>query len=151
MTRLRVLWLALATALLAATPAASDAPGDYRVRIAVTPGSGSSVQRLAIPAEALAAAEMPNLADLRVFDARGRAMPIARLAAPPALRRDALSAMPILGAADDFKARALSLRLDDQGRARVTQVDGIVAQGAGQSVVLGALLDARAITAAARK
>lgn len=136
--------------LLAAAPAGSDGAADaYHVRVAVTPGNGSAVQRLAVPPSALAAALTADLSDLRVIDARGRAMPMARApAAQPALRRDTLTAMPILGAGDALTVRGVSLRLDEQGRARVAQVDGSVA--ARGSVVLGTLFDARAITGAGR-
>lgn len=136
--------------LLAAAPAGSDGAADaYHVRVAVTPGKRSAVQRLAVPPSALAAALTADLSDLRVIDARGRAMPMARApAAQPALRRDTLTAMPILGAGDALTVRGVSLRLDEQGRARVAQVDGSVA--ARGSVVLGTLFDARAITGAGR-
>lgn len=138
--------------LIAAAPAGSDGDLDaYRLRIAVTPGSGSIVQRLPIPAAALIAARTPDLSDLRIFDSRGRAMPIARApAGTAAIRRDTLTAMPILGSADELNVRTVSLRLDTQGRARVAQVEGEVARDAGRSIVLGALFDARAITGAAR-
>jgi hypothetical protein len=141
-----------ALVLAAAAPAGSGPDADaYRVRIAVSPGAGSTVQRLVIPAAALAAAQTPDTSDLRVFDARGRAMPIARApVAAPALRRDVLSAMPILGAADALQVRGVSLRVDADGRARVARVDGTIAQSAGRSAVLGALFDARAATGAAR-
>ncbi|MFS0774030.1 DUF3999 family protein [Sphingomonas sp. 1P08PE] len=138
--------------LVAAAPAGSDGdPDAYRVHIGVTPGSGSIVQRLSIPAAILVAAQTPDLSDLRLFDARGRAMPIARApAGPGALRRDTLKAMPILGSADELNVKRVSLRLDTQGRARIAQVEGDVAHIAGGSIVLGALFDARAISGSAR-
>ena len=140
----------LGALLVAAAPAGSEGEaGAYRVRIAVTPGGGSAVQRLAIPAAALVAARTADLSDLRVIDAKGRVMPMARApVAAAALRRDTLPAMPILGAGDALTVRGVSLRLDEQGRARVAQVDGSVA--AGGSVVLGALFDTRGVAGAAR-
>jgi hypothetical protein len=147
---MRLIRLGALVLLVAAAPAGSDGEARaYRVRIAVTPGSGSAVQRLAVPPSALAAARTGDLSDLRVIDARGRAMPMTRApAAEPTPRRDTLTAMPILGAGDALTVRGVSLRLDEQGRARVAQVDGSVA--AAGSVVLGTLFDARAITGAAR-
>ena len=147
---IRSLWLGLTAAALVGA-GADDDPAAYRVRIAVTPGAGSTVQRLTIPAAALIAAQTADLSDLRIFDARGRAMPIARLpAGAGSTRRDTLEAMPILGAADALTVERVSLRVDDQGRARVAQVDGKVAGAGGRSIVLGALFDARAIVGTAR-
>lgn len=150
---LSLTWLALAAATLAGAAPAGSArdPASYRVRLAVRPVGGASVQRLAIPAEILVASETPDLADVRVFDARGRAMPIARApASPPPPRRDALRPLPIVGADDALDITGLSLQLDAAGQARVARIDGSVRRDAGGSVLLGALFDARAITGAAR-
>ncbi|WP_344694525.1 DUF3999 family protein [Sphingomonas cynarae] len=140
-----------AVLLVAAAPAGTDGdPGAYAVRIAVTAGGDAPVQRLALPPAALAVVRTPGLADIRLFDARGRAMPIARLSATPAERRDTLAAMPILGAADAFRVSGMSLRIDRAGDARIARVDGTIAPGTDGSVLLGTLLDARAVTGEAR-
>ena len=127
----------------------NDDPASYRVHIAVTPAAGATVQRLAIPAEVLAASQSGDLADLRLFDARRRAMPTARVAvAAAALHRDVLKALPILGAADALNVTGVSLRFDQRGQARVARIDGTVAARSTDTAVLGALLDARAIAGA---
>ncbi|WP_029549134.1 DUF3999 family protein, partial [Rhizorhabdus wittichii] len=46
-------------------------PSAYAVRLAVTPAAGGAVQRIDLPAEALAALRSPNRADIRVFDGAG--------------------------------------------------------------------------------
>lgn len=150
MKRLPIVLAALG--LTGAAPDAPDAAGSYRARFAVTAAPGGGVQRIALPAAALAEAQTRDLSDLRIFDARGRAMPIAR--APetaPALRRDTVAAMPILGPADGLRVTGMSLQLDEQGRARVTQLDGSVRDAAGETVLLGALFDTRAIAGVARR
>ena len=140
-------------ALTGAGPtASSDIPAAYRLRLAVTPAPGAPVQRIAVPAAVLAASQTRNLADLRVFDARGRPMPIARApVAPPPLRRDTLPALPILGPADALRVTGMSLRLDDHGQARVAQIDGAVDAAAEKAIVLGVLFDARAIAGVAER
>lgn len=144
----RFAWMAMA--LEAAAPAGTgNAPHGYGLRIPVTAGTGSIVQRLALPPAMLAAARTWNLADVRIFDGRGRAMPMARIPVAPNTRRDGLAAMPILGTADALKVSGVSLRIDDAGRARVAQIDGTVATEAERPVLLGTLLDARAITGVA--
>lgn len=139
-----------AACLTGAAPAGSgDGPASYAVRLPVTAAAGSSVQRLAIPAEVLAAARTADLSDLRVFDAAGKAMPIARIApAARPFRRDILPVLPILGAADALNVTGVSLRLDGAGRARVAQVVGTPAASA-TAKVLGVLLDTRRIEVAA--
>jgi hypothetical protein len=144
--------LMLAVVLLgAAAPAGSDGdPQGYALRLPVTIGGDAPVQRLALPPAALAAVRAPGLADIRVFDARGRTMPMARVVATPTERRDVLAAMPILGAADAFRVSGLSLRIDRAGDAQVARVDGTIAPGRDGSVLLGTLFDARALTGEGR-
>ncbi len=143
--------VALAAAYIAgAAPAGSDDdPSSYAVRVPVAAAAGSPVQRLAIPAEVLAAAQTADLSDLRVFDAAGKPMPIARIApAAQPFRRENLPVLPILGAVDALTVTGVSLRLDGEGRARVAQVVGTPA-GAATSKTLGILLDSRRIVGAA--
>ena len=150
---IRSAWRMLAAgALIAAAPAGSDGDAaSYAVRLAVQPAAGAKAQRIALPAAILAASQSPDLADLRVFDARGRAMPIARVApAAAAPRRTSLTALPILGPADALKVTGVSLRLDSAGRARVATLDGTIADR-GDAVLLGVLFDARAITGGAQR
>lgn len=138
--------------LIGAAPAGShDEPASYAVRVPIIVAAGSTVHRLAIPAEVFAASQTPDLSDSRLFDARGRAMPMARVGSedgPP--RRDVLPALPILGAADALTVTGVSLRLDGRGRARVAQVEGTIPGGLATAVELGVLFDARAVEGKAR-
>jgi hypothetical protein len=139
--------LALTLCALAAAPAGSeDTPASYQLRIPITTVPGSTIQRLAIPAAILAASRSADLADLRVFDATNRAMPIARIApaAGPGRLYD-LPALPILGAADALNVTGVSLRLADNGASRVAQVIGTLPVGPATATILGVLLDARAV------
>ncbi|SFN85924.1 DUF3999 family protein [Sphingomonas sp. OK281] len=144
--------LALAVvALIAAAPAGSnDDPQSYARRIPIVVAPGSTVQRLTMPAAVLAASRTATLSDIRVFDAAGRPMPIARVAAAagPARRYD-LSALPILGAADALTVTGVSLRLDGAGNARVAQVDGTPSGRPVEAIMLGILLDARTVAGSA--
>ncbi|MEO6103672.1 MAG: DUF3999 family protein [Pseudoxanthomonas sp.] len=137
--------------VIAAAPAGSDSdPASYRVQVPVVVAAGSGVQRLVIPAEALAGSQAADLTDIRIFDAANRAMPMARIApaAGPGQRHE-LAPLPILGAADALKVTGVSLRLDGEGRTRVARIDGASPDGPAQPAVLGVLLDARAIAGSA--
>ncbi|MGA1797654.1 DUF3999 family protein [Sphingomonas sp. 4RDLI-65] len=140
--------LALAVGMLiAAAPAGSDDdPQSYARRVPIVVAPGSTVQRLAMPAAMLAASRTANLSDIRVFDATGRQMPIARIAsaAGPAKRYD-LSALPILGGTDALTVTGVSLRLDGTGNARVAQVDGTPSGRPAEAIIVGVLLDTRAV------
>lgn len=128
---------------------ADDGPRAYRMQVPVALGSGSTVQRLDLHAAVMAASLSADMADVRVFDAAGRGVPIARGAATVAPgRRYGLPALPILGSADTLTVTGVSLQLDDSGQARVARIDGAVADGLGAKVV-GVLFDARAIRAPA--
>jgi hypothetical protein len=141
-----------ACSLAAAAPTGSaDDATSYAVRVPITAVAGSPVQRLAIPAQVLAVARTADLSDLRVFDATGRAMPMARIApAAAATRRDLLPVLPIMGAVDALNVTGVSLRVDGEGHARVAEVTGVMPGGPTTATVLGVLLDARGITGEAR-
>ena len=121
--------LALVAALMIAGPAAAaggDDPQSYAVRVPVTPVANAALQRVSLPARVLIAARDPDLADVRMFDAAGHAVPIARVTAPePEQRRSvALPVLPILGAAEALAVPGVSLRVEDGRRASVLRVDG---------------------------
>ena len=138
----------LALALLATTPAhaaGEDRPGDYAERVIVTPAPGATLQRVSMPARLLVASRRADLADVRIFNAYGRPVPIARALTPlqQQRHRTTLPVLPILGAADALAVTGVSLRIDERNRASVVRVDG-TPQGSG-SEVLGVLLDTRRI------
>ncbi len=127
-------------------------PSAYAVRLAVTPAAGGAVQRIDLPAEALAALRSPNRADIRVFDGAGT--PLAMAITGPAAGRAALDevrldAFPIVGPAGALAAEGAELRVEQRDGDRVvTVVRGPTAPS--KPVTLGALFDTRAIAARAR-
>lgn len=136
---------ALLTALLLAAPVAAQAPADHAVRLAVTPIPGAPLQRLALPAAALVALREPGLADLRIFNGAGVAVPMALAdGSRPGRRSLALAALPILGRPGVLQVTGLTLAFDAARNARVATVAGTVA-GAGDNIVLGVLFDTRAV------
>lgn len=121
----------------------ADAPGDYAVRVPVIAAPGGGIQRLAVPTRILVASRMPGLADLRLFDAAGQPMPMARVGGDaPARRAIRLPALPIVGAAGALAVTGVSLRVEG-GRARVVRVEGTPADGS--AMLPGILLDTRRI------
>lgn len=153
--------LAAAGALLAGCaqepPGNPNDPTAYAVRLAVIPVPGAagaatpSVQRIVVPAEALAALRSPSRADIRIFNGAGTplAMALSRPSGGAArLETLALPAFPIVGPAGS---------LDDGAELKVERRDGdrivTVVRGAAaptKPVTLGALFDTRAITARGR-
>lgn len=149
-------WTMIATAALLAGCSAQDQgnpadPSGYAVRLAVTPAPGGSVQRIDLPAEALAALRSPNRADIRVFDVAGT--PLSMAITGPAGGRAALdtirlAAFPIVGPAGALAAEDAELRIEQRDGDRVvTVVQGPA--GSAKAVTLGALFDTRAIAAQA--
>lgn len=137
--------------LVAAAPAGSDRePCGYAVRLRVTPAPGGGVQRVTLPAAAIVALRTRDGSDVRVFDARGRPVPIARIAPATQVRRDTLVALPILGGRETRMGARVSVRLDERGRARVAEVEsGDPAKD--DVATLGALLDARRVRGTAER
>jgi hypothetical protein len=136
-----------ATALLAACTAAPPSdPGkaeSYAVRLAVTPAEGAAEQRIVLPASALAALQSPDLADLRLFDSAGRALPLA-LAATRATQQQSgaeVSVFPVVGAAAPGTA-GVALTIGPDRVARVTGLSG----PPGEDRPVAALLDTRQVT-----
>ena len=85
-------YLALA-ALLAAFNAAADSPSDYRATAAIVTKASDAIQRVTLPFEAYRDARR-DLADLRIFNARGEALPIA-FAAEEEATRETPPAVPL--------------------------------------------------------
>ena len=143
----RIITLAAALALAAPVAAAGgEDAASYAEQVAVTSAPGSSLQRLDLPARILAAARSPELADVRVFNAEGQAVPIAlsKAEAPQTRQSVTLPLLPILGTADALSVTGVSLRIDDNQRASVVRVDG-TPQPVGAARMLGILLDTRRI------
>jgi hypothetical protein len=143
---------ALPIAMLCAITACSDQaahdparPDGYAVRVAVTPAPGAPLQRLSVPAEALAALRALDHSDLRLFDAEGAALPLAATrpsGARAELGRHRLDALPILGTGSTLKASGAVLSIEDSGGRRVVRVSGAAKEEDGAPRLLGVLLEA---------
>ncbi|MEG3146243.1 DUF3999 family protein [Sphingomonas sp. RT2P30] len=127
----------------AARAAGDDAPTRYPVQLRVTPVAGAPVQRLALPLSILAGSRSSDLADVRLFDSAGGAVPIARAPAPAmtARRETRLPALPIIGAADTPRVTGVSVRLDARGQPRLVSL--AAGGGEGRTATLAVLFDAR--------
>lgn len=147
-------------AILCAITACSDRaahdparPDGYAARLAVTPAPGAPLQRLSVPAEALAVLRAPERSDLRLFDAEGSALPLA-VTTPSGgraeLSRQHFGAMPILGAGSSLDASGAVLSIEDSGGRRVVRVSGTAKEEGGAPKLLGVLLDTRTLADPAR-
>lgn len=115
-----------AWSMVGASPAGTDAdPAGYELLVPIDVATGPGVQRLTIPAQAMVASRTTDLADIRIFGATGRAMPMARIApARKAGRSYDMAPLPILGSTLEMNVTGVSLRLGTDGRARVACIDG---------------------------
>lgn len=122
-------------------------PESYAVTLPVSPAPGDGPQRLAVPARALVALARRDGGDLRIFDARGRAMPVAllRRSAPAVKAQAPVPVYPVIGAARADLSSGMTLRLEGSGQVRIAGLEGAVDGGGGGDAVVGALLDTRAI------
>ena len=130
-----------------ADPAKIDS---YSVKMPVKPAPGEQLQRLSLPAGALISLERPDLADVRVFDANGKALPMALIASgqlSEAQRTSVeLPAYPIVGTAGSLRVTGVSLKIDAANQARIVGIDGTLEPRApDQTDVVGTLLDTRSI------
>ncbi len=148
----RSLTLVVGALLLAscgqAPPADPAKPASYAVQLAAEPAAGDALQRLILPAAALAAMHSAGLADLRVFDARGKVLPMARAdwSGEAAAERQlvTLPALAVIGSAKGAQAQAISLTIDDSKSARIVGLDTSIAGS--KTEVVAVLLDTRALT-----
>lgn len=137
--------------LVSAAPAGSDNdPAGYRIAVPLVLTGKARVKSLALPPSVLAVLQTRDGHDVRVFDAQGRAVPIARAVLRPAGRRDRLAPMPILGAPAAMKISGVELRLDGRGGAQLAELRGEPI-APGRPALLGTLLDARAIKGRAQR
>lgn len=144
----RLLLAALALPLpLSATP--HDQPGDYALQLPLQLAPAAALQRLALPAQVLVNLQSGGYRDLRIFNAAGQPVPMALAQAEPgaAVRQQIeLPAWPLLGPPSTTELDGLSLRIEERDGQRVVQLDTATPQAA-QQQVLGALLDARTVSA----
>ncbi len=124
-------FLRIASAVLIIHPAvacAADKPDDFSVHFAVLTAQGASLQRLALPKEALAALQSASAADVRVFNGDGHAVPLAKIP----LRNVTIAAQPrnwpiypVMATTNQQQNLGLSLRIEKTaGRSIVRVIDG---------------------------
>ena len=68
--------------LLAATPVLAESLADFPASATITVTSGEGLHRVEVPFEVHRAAR-PDLADVRMFNAKGEALPFAFAGSPP--------------------------------------------------------------------
>lgn len=118
----------LASALLLVNTAAAlaaDKPDDFAVRFSVETVPNASLQRLAMPMEALAALQTADAADVRLFNGKGQSVPIA-----PIPHRDETIALkprdwpiyPVMATHQQQKRGNLSLRIEKTADRSVVRV-----------------------------
>ena len=135
--------LALA-ALVAACHASAESPADFRTSAPVTVTAADALQRVTLPFEAYRDARR-DFADLRVFNARGEALPIAfageaeaKREAPP---RVALQLFPIAAAPSARGSADLDVLVRSNPNGTLISVQGR-RQGAGAPRAVAWLVDA---------
>lgn len=139
--------------------ALAQSPADFTTRADVTPPTGASVVRAALPAASIAALRGANGGDLRVFNASGVSLPHALIDASneAVTRADApgqrLVALPIYAsttAATAATAGAPTLRIEEGPNRRVIEYSGNNAAPTTQREPRGLLFDARKVEAEVR-
>lgn len=137
--------LVAAAALAANAPHAADAPGDYAVQRQIDAPAGGALLRLALDADVYRALRRADLGDLRVFNAAGEALPIARLPAERSERshsaRITLTPLPVAEAAGGATAGGTHIAIDQRGGDTRVRVDvgagttGVAVGGAAPAAV----------------
>lgn len=137
--------LALLTGAFLVAAAPADTPADFRLLLPLQLAADAPFQRIDLPATALAASQSASLADVRVFDADGHSLPLARAGAAPrplVTTETPLTPLPIMGTPGALDVTGVSLKID-AGETRVVRVDGNVRPGT--TTVLGVMFDTRGI------
>ena len=130
-------------------------PASYAWRVQLQAVADASLQRLALPADALLRLQTSNHSDVRIFNAQGQSVPIAlaSVAAKTQSQKNQvqLTALPIMGGTVGSASEGLSLRIDERQGKRVVQLDTATSASnpSTNKKIIGALLDARAIQASA--
>ncbi len=114
-------------ALVASTPLLAEGPGDFRSAAAVTVATSDALQRIVLPFELYRDARR-DLADLRVFNARGEALPIAFAAEEPATREVPpsvpLPLFPVAAAGEAGRAGDLAVWVRSGADGTIVSVQG---------------------------
>ncbi len=153
----RIVAIALVSVCSFAHAADSDQAEDYALRYTLEVRGDSGLQRVVLPAAALAAARASDRADVRVFNASGQAAPLA--IAPP--RAQVLAAAPARWPIYPINATTsepqnlggMQLRIEERAGQRTVLVDtGAASKGSKSSVAatqqIGALIDTKTLSGA---
>ncbi|WP_374528280.1 DUF3999 family protein [Novosphingobium sp.] len=132
----------------AAKAPAPTSPDAFKVRLAVEPAPGGSVQRVLLPAQALIAIQRTDLGDVRIFDGRGKPLTLAldglgTLGGETQHSLD-LPAIPVMGNAETASS-GVSISVDNQSVGHVVISGADAGEPAGEEVV-AALFDTRKTT-----
>lgn len=136
-------------ALCVPADAPANQPQSYALQLPLTLAAGTALQRLALPAQVLVNLQSASYSDLRIFNAAGQPVPMALAQAEPGADRRQqiqLPAWPLLGPASTTELDGLSLRIEERDGQRVAQISTGNASNPAAAQVLGALLDARAVS-----
>ena len=145
-TLILALFILTATSCDQAPDADPSKPDAYAVQLALEPAAGGALQRLALPAEALIALRRADLGDIRLFDSRGKVVPIALLdKATDSQRSSSVAVYPVVGPASALGGSGLSIRIQGNGVARVVTVDSSAPPVGSAAPPAAALLDTRSL------
>lgn len=108
-----------------APPADPSRPEAYALQRSLEPAPGGPLQRLTLPADVLVAVRRADLGDIRLFDGRGKIVPIALVAtgSAAARHRTSVPVYPVSGPASALGEPGLSIRIENKTIARVVTVD----------------------------
>ena len=144
-------WAAVLTLLAGckdAPPVDPAKPDAYALRLAVTAAEGGTIQRLDLPAQALAAIRRDDLGDVRLFDSRGRRMTLA-LAEDMARAGRRWRDVPIYPVAGSWAASGrqdVTVRIENGTGKQVVTVAGDLAAASPSAAASSAVLvDTRAV------
>lgn len=125
----RKLWMAMLAFTAAscgkAPPADPAKPSAYAIQLPLEPAPGGALQRLALPADVLVAVRRADLGDIRVFNGRGKIVPIALVGAGSSVpqHRASVPVYPLSGPTGALGQPGLSIRIEDRNVARVVTLN----------------------------
>jgi hypothetical protein len=146
--KVQALWVALGVLAISQPAFCADdmTEGAYAYRAPLPILAGAPLQRVAIPPQVLVRLQEADQSDLRIFNAQGQPLSMARLPARPSRSEQGeieLRPLPVLGAPGALAVTGVILQVDEKGLARVIGVNG--APEPPKTVLLGVLLDVRGV------
>lgn len=137
-------WTALiALSLLAACSQQSADERGFAYTAAVEPQGSAPVQRIALPIAALVAIKRDDLGDVRLLDARGKSLPLARLdqTGAEAVTRRKVPLYPVAAGSPGAAAAGVSIAVAQPGQTVSIEANGSAAQVG----MAAAIIDSRAL------